>query len=315
MSRIFARAMSAAALGLALIAGPGCDQLSNGQAAKSPATAQPRAPVPKAQKILAQWQAFSLAPPRYGQETLEVYDDMTCALITAQGTRQPCQWSRLAGGRMQIKFLTSGAQVTATLQPAQSRAARQQPGTAGYLLIQTDPKRAERFVLASSPDAAMVRNTVTGELAWAQRRYADAIAILKNSVDAGDTYARLRLGWLLATAPGFQDPALALRLLEPFAQRATYDDQNALAAALAANQRFDEAVTVGSKACELAPVPLKSECAARVAGYRAKRPFLLTLEGVSAAPVAAAEPPPPAEPPAEKAAETRTEKRSGRSRN
>jgi tetratricopeptide (TPR) repeat protein len=314
MQPILPRAATAALIGLAGLTLTACDLPGTPSSGKPAATAQPAPPAPKPQKILAQWQSFSLSPPSYAEETLEVYDDLTCALVTAQGTRQPCQWARAEGGRLNIKFLTSGAQVVGTLQPAQSIAARKQAGTAGYLVVPLDNTRTQSFVLASSPDAPMTRNTVLGELAWSQGRYADAIAILKRSVDAGDPYARLRLGWLLATAPGFQEPELALRLMESFANQDTFAEQSALAAALAANKRFSEAVTVGEKACAKAPADQKADCNARVDLYRAKRPFLLTLAGAPAtqpAETAAAAPEvKPEEKPAEKPVEKKTKGRN-----
>ena len=92
-------------------------------------------------------------------------------------------------------------------------------------------------------------------------------------LDPNAVYARNNLAWLLATCPDpkFRDRVRALRLAREIAKSTNYEDANVLdtlAAALASNDEFEQAIKVIQRCLELAPASQHDALRQRIDRYR-----------------------------------------------
>jgi len=232
------------------------------------APSQPSAK-PAARELLATWQSFSYAPPQYAVETLLIYNDFSCTISTQpQHSNNPGQWKRIDDDQLQFSFPNSQNTITASLRQANSIEGKQQPGKAGYLWVTLTDDKKQLFVLAGSPDATMVRESIDGESLWAAGQRQQGLEKLNSALQRGSVWARLRLGWLYATTQEILQPALALKLLLPLRNNRSYTVQTALASAYAANGEFPTAIERATLACSLSNERDRAGCEQRLAGYR-----------------------------------------------
>jgi Flp pilus assembly protein TadD len=143
--------------------------------------------------------------------------------------------------------------------------------------------------LHASPESWQALGSVlqrAGDPAGAVRAYGEALA-----ARPGWTEAANDLAWIRATSPDadLRDPATAVRLAEDAARATSLRSASVLdtlAAAYAASLRFPEAVATGERALALArasgDTALATEIDARLAGYRAGRPYRTETVGLSA---------------------------------
>lgn len=221
--------------------------------------------------LLARWQSFSYNPPRYAVETLEIYNDFSCAIASkGQTGATPCHWARADNDQLTISFPKRSDTLSASLRPAKSIKGKQQPGVAGYLVVTLAENKRQIFVLDGSEDAQMVRDAIDGESLWIAGQRQQAVEKLNSALQRGSTYARLRLGWLYASNSDFLQPALALKLLLPLRNNQSYPVQNALAVAYAADGNFPKAIQHATLACALGNSEQQQDCQRRLAKYRSK---------------------------------------------
>lgn len=122
----------------------------------------------------------------------------------------------------------------------------------------------------------MVREAIAGESLWNARQRRQGIARLEESLQRGSTWARLTLGWLHASMQEFLQPDLALKLLLPLREIPSYQVQNALAAAYAANNDYSNAIRHAELACTLTSGEQQTDCEQRLTLYRHKQPFIIS---------------------------------------
>lgn len=113
-------------------------------------------------------------------------------------------------------------------------------------------------------------------------QYKEAVMRLDRAlgVDATRDDVRLRLAWLLATAPqdSLRDGPRALKLVEALADSTTIPEwtrQDVLAAALAETGDFEAAIETAKEAAQASPAVEQGEIKARAVVYEKKKPFRL----------------------------------------
>lgn len=260
---------------------PGCDRPREPDADRLPATGgeAETGPVPA---LLAQWDSYSFQPPYYGYEKIRMFDDGGCEVSASSGNTVPaCRWSSDGKGALQIGVGASDQQLRtlqgvlqgSMLDEAQDRT------TGRYLQLDLGEGRNQVFVMADTEDAAMVRTAIEAEQAWNAGQAARAVGKFQHAADQGNLYARMRLGWILATTEEFLDPSAALAMLEPLGEHENYNVVSALAAAHAANGEFDAAVEAATRACEMArsDPPNFEQCTKRLALFREGKPYIMAV--------------------------------------
>jgi hypothetical protein len=125
----------------------------------------------------------------------------------------------------------------------------------------------------------MVEATIEAEQAWNAGKHALAVGKFRHAADQGNLYARMRLGWILATTQEFLDPYAALAMLGTLGEHENYNVVSALAAAHAANGDFAAAVQAATRACEMArsDPPNFEQCTKRLALFREGKPYIVDM--------------------------------------
>lgn len=260
---------------------PGCDRPGEPDANRAPAPGSV-AGTGSAPAVLAQWNSYSFQPPHYAYETIRMFDDGRCEVSASSGETVPaCRWNSDGKGALQISVGASDDQLRtlqgvlqgSMLDDAQDRT------TGRYLQLNLGEGHNQVFVMADTDDAVMVQTAVEAEQAWNAGQYARAVGKFRHVADQGNLYARMRLGWILATTQEFMDPSAALVMLETLGQHENYNVVSALAAAHAANGDFSAAVQQATRACEMArsDPPNFEQCTKRLALFREGKPYIMRL--------------------------------------
>jgi hypothetical protein len=279
--RMRMRCFLTASLLAALTVLPGCDRPGEPDARHAPAPGG-KAETGSAPALLAQWNSYSFQPPHYAYETIRMFDDGRCEVGASSGETVPaCRWNSDGKGALEISVGASDHQLRtlqgilqgSMLDDAQDRT------TGRYLQVDLGEGHNQVFVMADTDDAALVQTAIEAEQAWNTGHYARAVDKFRHAADQGNLYARMRLGWILATARAFRDPPAALAMLEPLGQHENYNVVSALAAAHAANGDFAAAVQQATRACEMArsDPPNFEQCTKRLALFRDGKPYLMPI--------------------------------------
>jgi hypothetical protein len=240
-------------------------------------------PLPPEPRLLASWSAYNYQPPFYSSEELLLYEDGGCALQGPAAEPYPvCRWRSDGENRLELKLGTSAETLVPLTGVLADSALNDLPADDAPCYLHLDFGRGHQriFVLEGSRDAKMVRTAIEAEHAWTHQQLWKAIGKYQHAVDMGSPYARMRLGWILATTEELLDAQEAVALLEPMKDRDSYHVANALAAAYAAAGDFDTAVAEATRACRLARPrsTVNEECLSRLYLYRQQQPYLVSLK-------------------------------------
>ncbi len=148
--------------------------------------------------------------------------------------------------------------------------------------IYRDAETLWSVTIESNPDAWLARVNL-GDLLMRRGKVDEAIEQLEAALrtEPRETTSLKNLAWIRAAfpEPEYRDPAAALTMAREACVLTHYKDPAALdilAAALAANGRFDEAITTGARALQIAVTHgrsrLAGEIEARLALYRSGQP-------------------------------------------
>ena len=260
---------------------PGCDRPGEPDADRSPAPGA-GAETGSTPALLAQWDSYSFQPPLYAHEKILMFDDGRCEVGASSGETVPaCRWDSDGEGALQIGVGATDQQLrtlTGILQGSMLHDAQDRT-TGRYLQIDLGEGRNQVFVMADTGDAAMVQTAIEAEQAWNAGQSARAVGKFQHAADQGNLYARMRLGWILATTKEFLDPPAALATLDPLRQHENYNVVSARAAAHAANGDFAAAVQQATRACEMtrSDPPNFEQCTKRLALFREGKPYIMDI--------------------------------------
>lgn len=256
----------------------GCDRPQLADAVQE----TPRQPPSFDSQPVARWDAYNYRPPFYAGDELLIYEDGHCVLLRPAAEPHPfCHWKADRENRFEIRFGSAAeALVTATgFLAASALADLGADDSPRYLYLDFGQGRARVYVLDGSRDAEMVRMAVEAEQAWTRQEVWKAIGKYQQAVDMGSPYARMRLGWILATTQELLDAHHAIALLEPIKDRSNYHVARALGAAYAAAGDFRSAVEEATRACGLArsQSPRHDECLFQLSRYRQRKVYVVSL--------------------------------------